>query len=143
MKRTPLRRGKPLARGKCELYRSPLKRGGRLKTRDFRKRKEGRYGPLWEKVRRMPCFVAEKFGELHTCGLGYAPASAHHVIPGGQDQEGLAPCSGAVHNVLEAQKRRVTVDLSSVCDGNPIHVNIRKLGLEYVDRARDEENSGC
>lgn len=119
-------------------WNSTLKPGGRLKTRDFRKRKEGRYGPLWDRVRRMPCFVRVLFPELHRCGPGYAPATAHHIIPGGQDDEGLAPACGAVHDVLEAQKRRVTVDLSSVCQGRPISVNIRRIGLDYVDRARTE-----
>jgi len=109
----------------------------RLRTRDFRKRDPERYGELWDRVRKMPCFVRELFPEFHQCGLGFAPASAHHVIPKGKDWEGLVPACAAVHDVLEAQKRREMVDLSSVCGRRPISVNIRKLGLEYVDRARD------
>ena len=126
MKRTPLKRG------------GFLKRKTPLKTRDFRKRKKGRYGPLWEAVKRMPCFLLETAPELHTCGLGYAPATAHHVIPKGQDEEGLISCCGAVHDVLEAHKRRVTVDFASVCSGRLFEVNVRRLGLDYVDRAKDE-----
>jgi hypothetical protein len=78
------------------------------------------------------------FPEFHVCGLGYAPATAHHVIPGGLDEEGLTPVCGAAHDVLEAQKRRVEVDLSSVCGGRQITVNIRTLGLGYVERAKLE-----
>lgn len=113
----------------------PLKKGGRLKRRDFRKLKEGRYGPLWETVRRMPCFLREMAPELHECGLGYAPATAHHVIPKGLDAEGLIPTCGKAHDVLEAQKRREIVDLTSIV-GVRFEVDVRVLGLHYVNRAK-------
>ena len=115
----------------------PLKKGGRLKRRDFRKRKEGRYGPLWEIVRGMPCFLREMVPHLHECGLGYAPATAHHVIPRGLDEEGLCPVCSSVHDVLEAQKRRTIVDLSSIV-GVRFEVDVRVLGLHYVHRAKGE-----
>ena len=119
-------------------WNSTLKVGKPLKRRDFRKRKEGRCGPLWEKVRRMPCFLLEMVPELHECGLGYAPATAHHVIPRGLDEEGLLPVCGQAHDVLEAQKRRTIVDFSSIV-GVKFEVDVRVLGLHYVERAKGEE----
>ena len=118
-------------------WNSTLPVGKPLKRRDFRKRKEGRYGPLWEKVRRMPCFLREMVPELHQCGLGYAPATAHHVIPRGQDVEGLLPVCMSAHDVLEAQKRREIVDFSSIV-GVRFEVAVRVLGLHYVNRAKEE-----
>ena len=121
-------------------WNSTLPVGKPLKRKDFRKRKEGRYGPLWETVRRMPCFLREMAPELHECwGLGYSIGhTAHHVIPKSQDEEGLAPCCGHVHAVLEAQKRREIVDLSSIV-GVRFEVDVRVLGLHYVNRAKGEE----
>lgn len=85
----------------------------------------------------MPCFLRMMVPHLHECGLGYAPATAHHVIPGGLDEEGLLPVCGKVHDVLEAQKRREIVDLSSIV-GVRFEVAIRVLGLHYVNRAKGE-----
>lgn len=119
-------------------WNSTLPVGKPLKRRDFRKRKEGRYGPLWERVKRMECFLREMVPELHECGLGYAPATAHHVIPRGLDEEGLAPACGRVHDVLEAQKRREIVDFTSIV-GVRFEVDIRVLGLHYVERAKGED----
>lgn len=128
-------------------WNSTLKVGKPLKRRDFRKRKEGRYGPLWEKVRRMPCFLLEMVPELHECGLGYAPATAHHVIPKGLDEQGLLPVCGKVHDVLEAQKRREIVDFTLMPEyrrgswimGVRFEVDVRLLGLHYVERAKGED----
>jgi hypothetical protein len=120
-------------------WNSTLPVGKGFKRKDFRKRKEGRYGPLWEKVKRMPCFLREMVPHLHECGLGYAPATAHHVIPKGLDAEGLIPCCSKAHDVLEAQKRREIVDLSSIV-GVRFEVDVRVLGLHYVERAKGEES---
>lgn len=115
----------------------PLKPGGPLRRKPFRNRKPGRYGELWEAVKRMPCFLREIAPTLHPeCGLGYASGhTAHHVIPKGLDSEGLIPCCGQVHDVLEAQKRRAVVDFSKIV-GEPFEVEIRPLGLMYVERAK-------
>lgn len=122
---------KPMNRGKG------LKPGGRLKTHDFRNRKEGRHGELWEAVRVLPCFLYVLAPNLHPkCGLGYASGhTAHHVIPAGQDEDGMVPCCGQVHDVLEAQKRRVVVNLEKVT-GVRFEVNIHALGYAYVKRAQ-------
>ena len=106
-----------------------------LKRRGF-KRTEKRYGPLWDAVKRMPCFLRQLAPHLHPeCGLGYAPATAHHVIPKGDDEEGLIPCCGQVHDVMESQKRREVVDFSKIT-GEECDINVRTLGLEYVQRAK-------
>ena len=119
-------------------WNSTLPMGKPLKRKDFRKRKEGRYGSLWETVRRMPCFLREMAPHLHECGLGYAPATAHHVIPKGQDEEGLIPACSKAHDVLEAQKRRTIVDLSSIV-GVRFEVDVWVLGSHYVEIAKGIE----
>lgn len=74
-----------------------------MKTRDFRTRKAGCYGPAWERVRRLPCFWL-RFQDDHVCGPGHTGGhTAHHFIRvgrGGRDQDGLIPCCGWVHDVL-------------------------------------------
>ena len=123
----PMNRGKGLSPGKG------LKPGGRLKVHDFRNRKEGRHGPLWEAVRRLPCFLAVLAPELHPmCGLGYASGhTAHHVIPASLDIMGLLPCCGQVHDVLERFKRQEVVDFISIL-GVKFEVEVIPLGLIYV-----------
>lgn len=132
--RTPL---KPGTKG--------LKPGGPLKVRDFRTRKPGRYGPTWKAVKGLPCFLHELAPDLHPkCGLGFASGhTAHHVIPAGLDEEGMVPCCGQVHDILEAQKRRVVVNLEKVT-GVRFEVDIHALGHAYVWRVggRTQEEGG-
>ena len=127
--RTPLKQG---TKG--------LKPGGRIKVRNFRTRKEGRYGPLWEAVKRLPCFLHVLAPNLHPmCGLGYASGhTAHHVIPKGLDVEGLLSCCGQVHDVLERFKRREVVDFITIT-GVKFEVNVHELGLIYVARVNLED----
>ena len=108
-----------------------------IKVRPFRNRRPGRYGPLWEAVGRMPCFLRDLAPELHPrCGLGYASGhTAHHVIPAGLDEEGLVPCCGQVHDVLERFKRRQGVDFLEIT-GVRFEVDVYELGLIYVARAQ-------
>lgn len=131
------RQTKPMNRGKG------MKHGGRLKTRDFRTRKPGRYGPIWAAVKRLPCFLNALAPNLHPrCGLGYASGhTAHHVIPAGLDEEGAVPCCGLVHDVLERYKRRVVVDFISIT-GVKFEVDIHALGHAYVRRVQSQDSEG-
>lgn len=78
------------------------------RSRDFRTIHDGTYGPVWERVRGLPCFWL-RVDPVHVCGLGSTGGhTAHHQVPvsrGGCDAGGLLPCCGAVHDRLHGLGR--------------------------------------
>lgn len=140
MKRSaPLRRRTPL-RSDPEKQRewerksrrnNPLKRRTSLRSRSLSERTEDdpdRYGELFERVREMPCF-GRRYLPGHECGLGYAPATAHHL--GRKDTEGLVPVCGRLHDLCEERESEVERRLAQA--GSPC---LDDLGGFYIGLAR-------
>ena len=86
-----------------------------------------RYGPLWELVRRRPCF-GKSYLPGHVCALGYAPPSAHHL--GKTDLDGLLPVDGALHDEVELYPETVAKALQRAASPT-LHI----LADQYVDAA--------
>lgn len=123
MKRTPLKRGKPLERGEKPLQRrselsrgtSGLKRSKGLRARSFSQRYDGtgeRYGQAFVEVRAMPCWLEQEGydGLGHEgCGPGVQGGhTAHHI--GKFDSEGLIPGCGAAHDLYAGLGGRTTAE---------------------------------
>ena len=99
------------------------------------KRTEHRYGPLWEAVKREPCFGLS-FLPGHKCGIGVMPATAHHLRR--LDAEGLVPVCMAMHDFCHTQSWKVTEAL--ILAGAP---TLAEIGMEYVRKARGEDGLDC
>lgn len=131
-----LRPGKGLGRSKKALDRSKggLSRSTKpMKRRSLKERFKDRpecYGPIFLLVRQEPCFAARVLPTLHACGLGYAPASAHHL--GDTDLDGLLPACGRMHDVLENPRGVRMTEAQLQAAGQP---SLREIGLQYVGRA--------
>ncbi len=68
------------------------------------KRGPDRYGPAWDRVKRLPCFL-KLILPGHRCGLGVSSGhTAHHVDR--LDSKGLLPCCGLVHDWLHGHGSR-------------------------------------
>ena len=63
-----------------------------------------RYGTLFKEIRLLPCF-GSTYLPGHVCGLGYAPASAHHL--GKTDLDGLLPVCSLLHDETEERSLEV------------------------------------
>lgn len=89
-----------------------------------------RYGPLWREVRAMTCF-ARRYLSWSKCGLGYAPASAHHLDHRGHmDVKGLLPVCSKHHDRVEEHPAEVDEALSKA--GSP---PLDQLGRVFVELA--------
>ena len=95
----------------------------------------GKYGILFREVRTFECFGITYLPGT-ACGLGYAPASAHHL--GDRDIDGLLPVCGSHHSMLEEWTLEVAKTLREA--GNP---TLEDLGRHYLHRAiRNLEDRG-
>lgn len=83
------------------MKRSPILRRGLKRAPD-------RYGPVWDRVRRLPCWVAGAGyrGRGHPrCGMGETSRhTAHHI--GRRDSDGLIPVCGAAHDLFHNRAGR-------------------------------------
>ena len=86
-----------------------------------------RYGPLWEEVRRQPCF-GKRHLRRHMCAPGYAPATAHHL--GETDLDGMLSVCGALHDEAELYPEKLAKALQQA--GSPVP---QVLADGYVDAA--------
>lgn len=85
-----------------------------------------RYGDAFLGIRELPCF-ARRYLPGSECGLGYAPASAHHL--GEKDSEGLVPCCGKHHDMMEEREKEVESMLKEA--GSP---PLKEIGRKYVQQ---------
>jgi hypothetical protein len=84
-----------------------------MKRRPFKdqKRVEGRYGPVFDAVRELPCWLwtIKYYGPGHQC-CSYGSQgghTAHHL--GHLDSDGMIPVCGAAHDLLAGYGGRTTV----------------------------------
>lgn len=111
--------------------RKGLKSGGRLRSRTLEERYGDdpiRYGVLFKAVREKICF-GRLYVAGHSCGIGYAPASAHHI--GDTDLDGQLPACGKMHDRLEEFPKEVEEEL-------PGDWTLETLGKWYVRKAARE-----
>ena len=87
----------------------------------------GKYGPLFEAVRPLPCF-ALTYLPSSPCGLGYAPASAHHLEE--RDVGGLVPSCSLHHDMMGERTLEVERLLREA--GSP---SLQAIGKGYLIRA--------
>jgi len=130
--------GSPLVPCKCDRKWKVGRFGSTLKTdpkkklraRTLAERAEEnplRYGPVFLKVREKPC-AGRVYLPGHECGLGYAPASAHHI--GKDDLDGLVPACAAFHDQMEEREAEVSKALREA--GSP---SLKAIGRSYVGEA--------
>ena len=118
-----------------------------MRVRNFRTLHDGAYGPVWERVRQLPCFWL-RVESRHDCGLGVTGGhTAHHQVPvsrGGRDAGGLLPCCGAVHDRLHGLGRaRGTGGVRAEVAAQVLQalgVTIAELALAYSNGDEDGDD---
>ena len=142
--------GSPLVPCRCERERDggrKVRRPGSTLRADPRKRMKARtleekfgddplrYGTLFREIRLLPCF-GSTYLPGHVCGLGYAPATAHHL--GKTDLDGLLPVCGHMHDQVGEQTLEVEKRLREA--GRP---SLSGLGRLYLVRTIGRLSQEC